>query len=290
MHIKIRKPIALLLAVMMVAGLFSAMPVMASAEDPEGPSRGREFVVNLVLDDDEVKIMRKLYDCRSDNNIGEGDTVYVTGRTALQSRVPINVNIPGGSKMVWSARLGSHPHNTGVYLNLTGDHFNPGTFEVADGGLIYMAGSGTALYNEVGHDIIIQEGGEVSCYGGFAISSPYGGDITVNGGVVRNEYGYGFAIYVSNTETVVRINGGLVESLCRNGKLPYAAIFTQGDVHLFGGRVISHIGSPIIANRILYGSGSGMNGVSVGWHNNTGIREFPIGSTTDIIIYGGEAK
>ncbi|MCL1983052.1 MAG: hypothetical protein FWG53_08220, partial [Clostridiales bacterium] len=59
MQTKQRKPIALLLAAMMVAGLFVSMPLTASAAGSTGDS-GDEYSINIGLSDNEDDIRIKI--------------------------------------------------------------------------------------------------------------------------------------------------------------------------------------------------------------------------------------
>ena len=220
-----KKTLSILLTLIIVFGMFAAVPNMVYAAD--GVS-----LVTTINDFDPGgtgKLTATVY----------GSTITVTGTVTGASNI-LNLDIDSGLTVVWQANYaGAFPDF--IVIALSGD----GLFTVVtDASVINTAPTGIAVFTSGN---ITVNGGTVKAAGIDSLGVFAGviraeGDVTVNSGMVLAEEANGWAIDARGNVTV---NGGTVSA--KNGKAISAA-GPSSAVNVTGGTVTATTGFAIFAN------------------------------------------
>ena len=210
MNHKSKKFLPFLITVAIVAGLFAAMPLTASAKSAS------QLVSDIIN-----------YNIANGSHLiatASGNTVTVTG--SCESGYPtktLNLNIDAGVTVEWKASfIGS---NSTALLNTSG----PGTFVFANGALIQAVCCG--LY--AGGDVRV-EGGEINTTGGYAINlAGANSSIIMSGGKINSEK------TAINSGKTITITGGKIVA----GGAAVNTLVAGATVTITGVELISNGGS-----------------------------------------------
>ena len=207
MQAKLRRPLATLLAAMMVIGLFAAFPLTASA------ATGAQLKTTIegFAHGGEGELIVEVFT----NPVNHQTFVNVTGSVTGVTN-GLQLNIDAGVTVRWQANYSGSTSGELLYIE------SSGIFDVVSGGSLVNSGSGDTVWFRSGADFKVS-GGTVSNTGtGRAIYATVdNAKITVSGGTVSAAHNN--AIEVGGANSIIDISGGAVSG---TGE---ATIYTHGE-------------------------------------------------------------
>jgi len=225
MKIISKRLLSTLLAVVMMFGLFTAMPPAASAVNTEVTITQSDTVGTI-----EMRILKAVSDSNS------GDTITVTGAKNNADRF-FTLLTKSGVTVIWKADYSGTVDAPNHMLYVSGDSSGAGAFEVAAGGSIVNNGTGCTLSHS-GKDFTTRINGTVkNTGGGTAISYRVLGNTTFEVGGTVSANGSEVTILVDEncTNTTLTVSGGKVE----NTGSGHAIYSRGGNITVSGGTVES---------------------------------------------------
>jgi hypothetical protein len=264
------KPVALLVAFLMVFAFVPASPVSAAeivVADNDGTPTGIVGQINA-------------YKAEQGNLTvtANGSVVTVTGNVDGRNTT-LDLKINKGVKVVWRATTQT-PEVKGPVINLTGGTTGDGAlgeFEVATGSSIQNYNDGDYPAIAMQNVNLLISSGYVTSYNGSAVydvGSNNDHTITVTGGTVNSGAGPNGPIYSYNANTSINITGGKVESTS------YSAITfnnTSEHITVSGDAIVESASSDVSA--IVIESTSSEVDVNGGFVRASGINRNAIYST-----------
>ena len=233
-----RKPkrlMALLLSVMMMVGLFAAMPITASASDFTWDGTNA-----VAANGDTITLNGGAWVGGGTLTVPAAATVTIEGTAT--SATWIAINIGAGATVVWQA-----DYTTTNNVQLDGS----GTFDVAAGSISSSATTSTTIGTSGGSSVKIRVSGgtvETTANGSNAISASNSGNtITVTDGTVKATGGRAIS---SSAGAAVTVEGGNVTAM--GGY----AIYSTGTVNMTGGTVSATTGVAIWADTVNVSGGT----------------------------------
>ena len=197
-----KKFISPLLVMVVVCGLFAAMPLAANAASDENELAA---IINSFDPGNDGPVTGQLTAIANTTN---HTVTVIRGTTGAKNC--LELNIASGVTVIWKAEYYGWTNGNGL-ISLTGE----GTLEVAEGGALINNGPDTTVTGHNAFSVIKVSGGTVEATGsGHAISTA--GKVDVSSGMVKSTTGN--AIRAIGMDSAVTISGGTVS--CASGNEP----------------------------------------------------------------------